>query len=163
MNIIKVTNGQIEELQTISIRTFEETFGKDNTKEDMEEYFNTKMSIEVFKEDLAKDNIHYYMLIDSDKVVGYIKLDIKDNICKLVRIYILNECQGKGYGQKLIDYAIEAAKDNNAKIVELGVWEHNLKALKFYQKNKFEIVDSMEFVLGTDVQNDYVMQLKIGE
>lgn len=163
MNIIKVTIDQIEELQAISIRTFEETFGKDNTKADMEEYFNTKMSIEVFKQDLTKDNIHYYMVIDDSKAVGYIKLNITDDICKLVRIYVLNECQGKGYGQNLLDYTIETAKDNQVSIVELGVWGHNLKALNFYKKNKFEIVDTMEFVLGTDVQTDYVMRLKIGE
>lgn len=163
MNIIKVSVKDVEMLREISIKTFEETFGKDNTKEDMEEYFNTKMSIEVLEEDLLKDNIYYYMMVENNQAVGYIKLSMNGDVCKLVRIYVLNECQGKGYGQKLLDYTIEIAGENKASIVELGVWEHNLKALKFYQKNKFEIVDSMEFVLGTDVQNDYVMQLKIGE
>lgn len=163
MNIIKATINEITELQQISTTTFKETFGADNTKEDMEVYFQNNMSIEVFKKELLSESEDYYLLIDDNKVIGYIKMFIRSNKCKLVRIYVLNEYQGNGYGQKLLDYAMMKAKETKATHLELGVWEHNTKAIKFYQKNKFTIVDNIQFVLGADIQNDYVMQLKIGE
>lgn len=40
----------------------------------------------------------------------------------------------------------------------LGVWEHNARALKFYQRWGFEAVGSHVFVVGSDEQNDLIMQ-----
>ena len=41
--------------------------------------------------------------------------------------------------------------------VWLGVWEHNHRALAFYRKEGFVSVGTMAYVLGSDVQTDWVM------
>jgi ribosomal protein S18 acetylase RimI-like enzyme len=43
----------------------------------------------------------------------------------------------------------------------LGVWEKNEHAIKFYEKWGFTIVGPRVFVLGSDVQNDFIMQRAI--
>jgi ribosomal protein S18 acetylase RimI-like enzyme len=37
------------------------------------------------------------------------------------------------------------------------VWEHNVRAVRFYAKHGFRDVGSHVFVLGSDVQTDRVM------
>lgn len=162
MKIIQVDRENIRVLRTISVQTFEQTFGADNTKDDMDKYFQEQLSIEIFEDEIEKNEVQYYLLEDNETIVGYVKLKLRDSVCKLIRIYVLNQYQGKGYGQTLLDFVLDIATSNNTKHIELGVWEHNLKAIKFYKKNKFKIIDNIQFVLGEDVQNDYVMQLKIG-
>jgi ribosomal protein S18 acetylase RimI-like enzyme len=39
----------------------------------------------------------------------------------------------------------------------LGVWEHNPRALAFYKRWGFEIVGRQAFLLGQDLQQDFVM------
>jgi ribosomal protein S18 acetylase RimI-like enzyme len=40
----------------------------------------------------------------------------------------------------------------------LGVWEKNLSALKFYQRQGFVVFGSHKFNLGDEEQNDYLMK-----
>jgi len=41
------------------------------------------------------------------------------------------------------------------------VWEHNPKAIVFYQQIGFEHFGHHSFVLGNDVQTDCLMKLKL--
>ena len=41
---------------------------------------------------------------------------------------------------------------------EYSVWEKNEKALKFYKKNGFYEIGTHTFVMGEDVQTDYIMR-----
>lgn len=38
-----------------------------------------------------------------------------------------------------------------------SVWEHNLKAQRFYMREGFEKVGSHEFVMGEERQTDWIM------
>lgn len=42
-------------------------------------------------------------------------------------------------------------------LVWLGVWEFNPRAIKFYTRYEFKKVGVHPFVLGNDVQNDWLM------
>jgi ribosomal protein S18 acetylase RimI-like enzyme len=39
----------------------------------------------------------------------------------------------------------------------LGVWEHNLRAIGFYRKRGFVQCGAQPFLLGTDLQTDWIM------
>lgn len=76
---------------------------------------------------------------------------------ELVRIYIEEEFIGKGYGPALMKSCLEEAKSNGHRMIWLGVWEKNLRAIRFYEKWGFTIVGTKEFILGRDLQNDHIM------
>ncbi len=40
----------------------------------------------------------------------------------------------------------------------LGVWNQNLSAILFYEKNEFSMFDRHHFLLGTDLQTDIMMK-----
>lgn len=56
-------------------------------------------------------------------------------------VYVDEQHQGKGYGQKLMDMAIDLAKAQNIDSVELNVNRDNKVAIGLYEKNGFELTD----------------------
>ena len=61
--------------------------------------------------------------------------NLEENSLELERIYVLKENIGKSIGQQLLDKVIRIAKEKNVAFIWLGVWEHNHRAIQFYQKN----------------------------
>ncbi|WP_243428090.1 GNAT family N-acetyltransferase [Clostridium rhizosphaerae] len=60
-----------------------------------------------------------------------------------------------------IKKAIEIGKINNLNYIWLGVWEHNVAAIRFYEKQGFVKFDTHIFKLGDDEQTDNLMKLMI--
>jgi ribosomal protein S18 acetylase RimI-like enzyme len=85
----------------------------------------------------------------------------QENAIEVERIYILNEFQGKKIGQLLFDKAIQISIQEKADYIWLGVWEENVRAIKFYLKNGFVEFDKHIFKLGNDEQTDIMMKLEL--
>ena len=63
----------------------------------------------------------------------------------------------------LLDFAINIAREMQLKYVWLGVWEHNYKAISFYEHNGFNVFGSHDFLLGEDRQTDLLMRKTLSE
>ena len=61
----------------------------------------------------------------------------------------------------LLQKAVEKTQELQATYVWLGVWEHNKKAIGFYQKHGFVAFDQHIFKLGNDEQTDILMKIAI--
>ena len=153
-------------LRELSIRTYEETFAHLTTKEDMAAYLEDAFHAERFRKELTNPNSAFYFLYYNGQIAGYLKIneapaqtDIHDSdALEIERIYVASEFQGRGSGRYLMEQAISISVERQKKYVWLGVWEKNEKAIRFYQKNGFSIMGTHTFVMGEDVQNDYVMR-----
>ncbi len=103
------------------------------------------------------------------QIVGYIKLNYSsaqtefqhENAVEVERIYVLADQQGKKMGNQLLDFAINTAIESNLQYIWLGVWDKNLNAIRFYERNGFKIFDSHPFTLGTDLQTDLLMKREL--
>ena len=169
MKIRKINIDDLETLRNLSIQTFKETFEEVNTEEDMQKYLLENLSIEKLKSELENPNSEFYFAENNDEILGYLKLNFKDaqtekleeNHFEIERIYVLKAFLGQKIGQILFDKAIEIGREKNLEYVWLGVWEENHRAIRFYEKNGFEIFGKHDFVLGKDVQTDLLMKMKI--
>lgn len=169
MKIRKINIDDLEALRDLSIQTFMETFEEVNTEEDMQKYLDENLSIEKLKTELENPNSEFYFAENNDEILGYLKLNFKDaqtekleeNHFEIERIYVSKTFLGQKIGQILFDKAIEIGREKNLEYVWLGVWEENHRAIKFYEKNGFEIFGKHDFVLGEDLQTDLLMKLKI--
>jgi GNAT superfamily N-acetyltransferase len=101
--------------------------------------------------------------------VGYTKLnlsaaqtDVQDPYSvEVARLYTLQDVWGTGLGQLLLDAAIAYAKQEGKAWLWLGVWEHNARAIRFYEKNGLRIFGSHPFPFGDEIQNDWLMRLEV--
>ncbi|NCB51229.1 MAG: GNAT family N-acetyltransferase [Clostridia bacterium] len=169
MIIRKCTIDDLPVLQDISRSTYKHTFASMNTEDDMNAYLDDAFNTEKLKNELLNEPSFFYFVYADDRLAGYLKLnesdaqtDIHDSSSlELERIYVLGGFQGKGVGRFLMNKAISVASERNKAYIWLGVWEKNESALAFYKKNGFYPMGTHAFVMGNDVQTDYLMRKDI--
>ena len=157
----------IEKVKDISEKTFYETFSEDNTEENMENYLKENFSYDKMTSEISNTYSKFYIVESNDEVVAYMKINFDkaqteegyDNTIEVQRIYVLEDFKGKRIGKALIQKAIEIGKESKVDYLWLGVWEHNIKAIGFYEKLGFKKFDTHIFKLGDDEQVDHLMKL----
>jgi ribosomal protein S18 acetylase RimI-like enzyme len=153
----------------ISHQTFYETFAAHNTKEDMDKFLNHQFTKgRLMMEVGAKGNV-FLLAYNDDQLAGYVKLrdervplsmgDVA--AIEIARIYAVSNQIGKGVGSFLMQSSINIAKQKNKEWMWLGVWEKNQRAIEFYTKWGFEKFEETDFLLGNDVQRDWLMKKKV--
>ncbi|MET0944451.1 MAG: GNAT family N-acetyltransferase [Flavobacterium sp.] len=169
IEVKRITINELAQLQKIGRQTFQETFSDSNSEENMKSYLENGFSTEKLTSELNNKDSEFYFAILENNAIGYLKVnfgasqtELKDSkALEIERIYVSKEFHGKKVGQLLYDKAIEIARQKNSEYVWLGVWEENLRAIKFYTKNGFVEFDKHIFKLGNDEQTDIMMKLKL--
>ena len=160
------TKDDAELIADLSRKTFRETFATHNTKENMEKFMNRQFT----KKDLMKEvgalgNI-FFIVFEDETSVGYARMRESINhetlgnakSIEIARLYAVNKVIGMGVGKLLMQTCIEKAKEMKKEIIWLGVWEKNKRAIDFYSRWGFEKFADHPFLLGNDVQNDWLMK-----
>ncbi len=170
-NIIiqRATAADANTLLTFSRKTFFDFFAHLNDPANMEAYASSAFTIQKIQAELRNPDSYFYFAVLNGQIAGYIKInfhtaqtELQDNkALELERIYVLAEYHGKKIGHQLLNFAIQTAKDNGLQYIWLGVWEHNHKALSFYEKHGFKVFSSHLFTLGTDQQTDLLMKKEL--
>ena len=169
MRITPLTVSDVSILRSIARDTFIETFSEANKAEDMERYLTENFSEEQLARELSNPDSFFYVAEVKGHVVGYLKLNTAHtqtepqaaDALEIERIYVLSNYHGNGVGQALYHHAMSVAEDRKASYVWLGVWEHNHRALRFYEKNGFTAFGTHIFQLGNDQQTDILMQKSV--
>lgn len=151
---------------------FEQTFGDDNTREDMAAYLAQAFTESRQRTELEDEHTLIWLARDTSNgaVVGYahLRLDASPakptaarNGAEIARLYTDRGWHGRGLGAVLMGACITAARDAGADFLWLGVWERNARAIVFYEKHGFTAIGEQPFMLGTDRQRDVVMALDL--
>lgn len=163
--------GDAPSLAALGQRLFEQTFGIDNSAEDMRRYVSTAFTPARQREELADpDRAAWIAEVDGREPVGFALIrcgSVGDGVVaslpvEIERIYVDSTFHGGGVGRRLMETCVAQARAWSADVLWLGVWERNLRAIAFYEKGGFRAVGSHTFLLGTDEQRDIVMALPLG-
>lgn len=163
------TADDAELIANLSRKTFHETFGYVNTKENMDKFMTEQFSREKLIKEVTEPGNTFLLVFDHDVPVGYVRMregkkfpefDGKDSI-EIVRIYSINTYLGTGVGQQMMRQCIFIAKELKKEIIWLGVWEKNPRAIAFYTKWGFEKFGEHDFFLGDDQQRDWLLMKKL--
>ena len=164
MKIKIATKRHIEQLCEIGKITFVETYGEQNTPENLQKYLREKFNQEQILSELLISRTIFLLVELENETIGYAKMrvnlveNIDEKSLEIERIYITKNHHGKKYGAMLMQKCIDVALENKYESLWLGVWEHNPKAIEFYQKWGFEIFGTHIFQLGDDAQTDFLMK-----
>lgn len=169
IQIDKVLNSEIIELQHISKQTFYETFAAVNTAENMEKYLTEGYSLTKLTSEINDPNVGFYFAKSDQEIMGYLKInsgqaqtELRDeNALEIERIYVLKQFQGQAVGKALFEKSLQLAREAGVEFLWLGVWEENHRALAFYRKNGFTEFGKHLFKLGEDEQTDLMMKLDL--
>ncbi|RPF55270.1 GNAT family N-acetyltransferase [Aquisalibacillus elongatus] len=81
-----------------------------------------------------------FIAISSEIVVGvYVLLPTRPETIELVNIAVAEEQHGRGIGKRLVLHAIQTAKTDGYKTIEVGTGNSSINQLTLYQKCGFRI------------------------
>ena len=93
------------------------------------------------------------------KIIGFlVGVKLNNEIAKILMISVSNVYRKRGIGKQLLLNFLREIIIQNIKKVELEVNTMNYRAIKFYKKNGFEIIDMIENFYENE-DNAYVMRL----
>ncbi len=165
---IQVRKASIEDadlLAELGAKTFTDAFGDQNNPKDLQAYLAQTFTGNKIEEEFREPGSQFFIAYDGLEPVGYAKLrTIKIPSCvqdpspiELERIYADQAYVGKGVGAALMRHTLEEGRAAGFKTIWLGVWKKNSKAISFYKKWGYLVVGEHEFVVGKDVQYDFIM------
>jgi diamine N-acetyltransferase len=166
IKIRQISFHDLPALQTIGRKTFVETFAEGNSEENLANYVAEGFSVEKLNAELENKNSQFYFAEMDGRVLGYLKINSGEaqsenqdpSAIEIERIYVLQEFHGKEVGSLLYQQALSIAHERKAPYIWLGVWEHNPRAIRFYEKQGFVKFDQHIFQLGDDAQTDILMK-----
>jgi GNAT superfamily N-acetyltransferase len=186
MKIMKVLVADAAVLSDLATRSFVAAFGAHNTPSDMKQYLDTALSVSTLTLELQDPannflwavpsttcaSTHLPISVSSVAPMGYVKVrrgeapacvnGTSSRCVELERLYVAPELVGTGVGHMLLRHAMESTHQEGYQTMWLGVWEKNPRAIQFYLRHGFAEVGSHEFLLGSDLQKDIIMQLTTG-
>jgi diamine N-acetyltransferase len=158
-------------LAEFAARIFAETFGPDNRPEDMASHLADRFGVRQQTEEIL-DPAVITLLVEADgRLIAYTQVATLhapppcvtgEAPVEIGRFYVDRAWHGKGLAQGLMTAAKDAARELGGRTAWLAVWEHNPRAIAFYEKQGFRDVGSQPFRLGSDLQTDRVMVAPLG-
>ena len=168
ITVAKANLATATRLAALGRQTFAETFAAHNTPADMAAYLDATFSPELQLAQLQDPAATFLLAEMQGQAVGYAQL-IQDSSLGLAagkaarqleisKLYVAEDWVGTGLGGSLMRRILEVAQAAGDTAVVLGVWEHNARAISFYQRYGFKEIGEHEFVLGQDVQRDLILR-----
>ena len=165
----KANLSDLPELLALARTSFLQAFTAGNKPENVQAYLAEAFMVERLTHEMQETASTFIVASLEGKLVGYTKLnlaaaqaDVQDPASvEVARLYTLEEVWGTGLGQLLLDAAIAFAKQEGKTWLWLGVWEHNARAIRFYEKNGLRIFGSHPFPFGDEIQNDWLMRMEL--
>lgn len=164
--ILKAELYDMPELLDVARKAFLQAFTLKNKLENVNAYLEEAFTLDQFETEFQNSASTFFKLVKGKEIIGYTKVnlcpaqtDVHDpESLEIARLYLLDEFTGLGLGKKLLERAVDFAKENDKKYTWLGVWEHNLGAIEFYKRNGFEKFSSHPFPFGDEIQTDWLMR-----
>jgi ribosomal protein S18 acetylase RimI-like enzyme len=160
MEIRRLIKSELHIVSDLAHKIWPSTYSQIISIEQMTFMLNWMYSIETLEKSY-ETNHAFFAVFDADQPLGFIDLELHNpnpHWMKLQKIYVLPEKQKLGIGLALMDYTVLFAQENNVKHITLQVNRNN-KAVVFYQKLGYYVVDEQDFDIGNGYfMNDFVLQ-----
>ncbi len=161
LTIRQATTSDVSIISALGITTCYEAYFELDPSPDLADYCVNFFSLEQIRSEIEDANSTFFIAELGGKAVGYAKLRegkkieclLGKNAIEVQRIYILEKMKGKRIGKALMEKCFEIAQEKSYETIWLGVWDKNLKAIKFYEKFGMENVGLTDF---SDGKNEFI-------
>ena len=167
----RATAANSSALAEIARATFEFACPPGTTREDIDDFIATVLSVSNFDGYLADPDrdlllaevdgvpVGYTMLIHgepADPAVG--KAVFGRPTVELSKFYLAQSQQGSGIAKQLMEATMDVAAERKPVTAWLGVNQQNARAIRFYEKSRFGMVGVKTFTVGSVVHDDFIFE-----
>jgi diamine N-acetyltransferase len=164
--------GDEDALALVGRASFLEAFAGVLSGEDILLHCASKHAPEIYKAWLtdARARVWLAEIEPGDAPVGYLVVapahlplpDLRDDDVEVERIYLLHRVQGTGLGRRLMNLAVEYARQKGSRRLLLGVYGRNEQAIAFYERFGFTRIGTRRFRVGNSDHDDLIFGLELG-
>lgn len=158
------------ELDAMARAVWLETFGHSGSAEDIGLYLAKAYgpSGDLIRH-LNDPDHRFHVACHAGAIAGYAKLSkpwlpegtFGPKAYQLSQLYTVQAVRGSGVARALMDWTIDTARKFGSDELMLTVWEHNPRAMRFYEKIGFVHVGDYEFPMGNQIDRDLIMRLAL--
>ncbi len=157
-------------LAKLGAETFVAAFGHLYTPQDLAAFLAEVHNPDAVAAEIAgEDCIHRLVEVD-DALVAFCKLRFPSKFAaysdaqkpiELAQLYALPGHTGSGIGARLMDWALEVARDGAHDAILLSVYAENFGAQRFYQRYGFGKIADITFQVGDHLDPELLYELKL--
>ncbi|ANF56472.1 GNAT family N-acetyltransferase [Halotalea alkalilenta] len=155
----------IAPLRELARNTFLDTYAEGCDAARIDAYIAEAYSHQALSAALEDADITVLLIERAGELAGFLQLHADDartatfdaDTLEIARLYLDRRAQGAGLGARLIEAAAERARTLGKRRLGLGVWRQNDRAIRFYQRQGFEITGTHRFDFAGEIHHDYTM------
>ncbi|GGG08748.1 N-acetyltransferase [Rhodococcoides trifolii] len=171
MRIVDASPSDIDRLADLAARTFPLACPPGSDESDIAAAIDAMLSPERFAEYVKDPHKVVRIAVDDDSFVGYAMfvsaaptdpdvtaaLTVVPSV-EVSKLYVDPDAHGSGVAAALMNSGAKLTRELGRRAMWLGVNDQNIRARRFYEKSGFVVMGPKTFTLGTEVENDFVMQ-----
>jgi GNAT superfamily N-acetyltransferase len=149
-------------------RSFRATFGHLYPPHELEEWLEGMSEARFRVEAGCASHACFLGEAPDGRLLGYVTLGPQDlgiapasRWWVLRQLYLDEEAKGTGLAQALMEAALAEARARGVKELYLTVWVDNHRARRFYERYGFEEVGAYAFVVGSTIDDDRILRLRL--
>lgn len=155
-----------EALALVAQATFLQTYAEELPLADLLDYCRDRNSVAQHAEWLARPDYRFWIaeLASTRAPIGFsllappdLGVETEPGDVELRRIYLLHRFHGRGTGARLMDAAVQAARQGGHSRLLLSVFTKNPNAIAFYARQGFTQAGVRKFRVGSNDYDDLVL------
>lgn len=164
IEIVTVKSADFEAIQHLAREIWYAHFLNIITPQQIEYMLPMMYASKVMRKEIESDGIVYKKVLQAQSLVGYLSYGphVVGEVMKLYKCYLHPSLHGQGYGQTMLQYVRDTARDLGYPEVILSVNKHNHKAIAAYKRFGFIVTSAVTTDIGGGfVMDDYVLSYKL--
>jgi diamine N-acetyltransferase len=169
ISIVKASPIDAVKLANFASKAFLDAYAGTMNAEDIKIYIEKAFHIDELINQLATETNIFHLAIQREEIIGYTKLRfdrtrlelINEKAIELERIYVGSRHFRSGLGSIMFRNILAYSRKQHYTFLWLAVWQKNERAISFYKKSGMEIFGDQEFIVGSIINHDYVMKIKL--
>jgi ribosomal protein S18 acetylase RimI-like enzyme len=162
-------DARFEDAQALAVfgaEKFVEAYRDQSPVDILTTFATERFTVARLREEIGSEDVRFFVAEEADAIVAYalVRYDSfpgcaieAERPAQIERIYVDPKWQGRGVARELVGRCVADARAAGCDAVWLAVWDSNPRAIRFYLKTGFVVVGEQPFVLGDEVQRDFVM------
>jgi GNAT superfamily N-acetyltransferase len=161
--IVRLIKDELQHVRNIAHGTWPSTFKNILSSAQIQYMLNWMYDLETLLQQYQNGQ-QFYAIKENEKFLGFAVIELnhpKEGKCKLHKLYVLPDQQGKGYGKLLLDCVVETAIGEKMQGLILNVNRYNT-SVNFYKHYGFTILKEEVIDIGNGfIMDDYIMALDL--
>lgn len=145
----------------VAEQVWKQTYSPIISEEQINYMYDRMYSASALEDQMNKGKHQFFIAETYYKPLGFVSAVLADDeVCKIPKLYVRSDIQGKGIGRALLEKVQYWAKENNRTKLQLNVNRNN-PAINFYTRIGFIIIETVDIPLANFFLNDFVMEKTI--